>query len=336
MSAVVLPGDDPGAIGRAAQTLLAGGLVGMPTETVYGLAANAIDAQAVAKVFKAKERPSFDPLIVHVGAVERASELAEFNEIAHRLAALWPGPMTLVLPRKKSMEGAPIVPDLVTSGLDSVGLRIPDHTVAQALLAQSGLALAAPSANRFGSISPTRAKDVVEELGERLDLVLDGGPCQRGIESTVVRVHKASVEVLRLGAMPVERIEQAASVPVELRPPSSSPGQSAMPSPGMVERHYAPGTPMNLIATPSDFKSIDASERVGLIGMGDLIPGDLFGYAAVINLSEAADMAEAASRLFASLRELDAMGLARIDAVMVPDEGLGRAINDRLKRGSAR
>lgn len=330
----ILPGDEPASITRAAEVLRDGGIVGMPTETVYGLAANALDPAAVAKVFEAKERPSFDPLIVHVPSLERAAELAEFNVLANRLAqAFWPGPLTLVLPRHHDTSGLPIVPDLVTAGLDSVGLRMPAHPVAQVLLHASGLVLAAPSANRFGSISPTTAQHVVEELGDRIDLVLDGGTCTRGLESTVVRVQSKRVEVLRLGALPVEQIEEVVGS-VEVKPPSSSPGRSAKPSPGMVDRHYAPRTKMLYVATLEELNALEKAGRMGLIGFGEL-PGDLQGFAVIRNLSKD-DLSEAAAGLFQTLRELDAMGLERIVAMALPDVGLGRAINDRLKRGSAR
>lgn len=334
---LILPGDESGSIRRASEVLRRGGLVGMPTETVYGLAANALDASAVARVFQAKARPSFDPLIVHTPTAGHAAELAQFDATAQHLAqAFWPGPMTLVLPRRRDDRGEPIVPDLVTAGMDSVGVRVPSHPIALALLKQCRLPLAAPSANTFGSISPTTAQHVVDELGAEVDFVLDGGPCERGVESTVVRVIEGRVEVLRLGALPVERIEEVIAADVLVKPPSSSPGQAALPSPGMVDRHYAPSTAMRVVTAAAEFESIAPSERVGLIGMGERMSGDLFGYAIVLNLSDEGDMAEAAARLFASLRELDAMKLDRIDAILLPDEGLGRAINDRLTRGSMR
>jgi len=332
----ILPGDSDRSIARAAEVLRSGGLVGMPTETVYGLAANALDTSAVAKVFAAKERPSFDPLIVHVPDAAAAAELAEFDATARRLAeAFWPGPMTLVLNRKRDAQGTPIVPDLVTAGLDSVGVRVPCHPVALKLLDQARVPLAAPSANKFGSISPTTAKHVLSELGGEVDLVIDGGPCMRGVESTVVRVREGQVEVLRLGALALEEIHALVGGAVNVLPPSSSPGNHAKPAPGMVDRHYAPGTPMQMVNAIADLPAIDPSHRVGLIGAGDL-PADRLGFAVIRNLSEACDLAQAASRLFATLRELDEMKLDGIIAIAVPDVGLGRAINDRLRRGSTR
>lgn len=335
---IILNGDAPDSIQRAVEILRKGELVGLPTETVYGLAADALNEAAVAKVFAAKERPSFDPLIVHVPSVEQASRLARFDQQAQRLAeAFWPGPMTLVLPRQVDAQGKPIVPDLVTSGLDSVGLRVPDHPVALELLRESGCPLAAPSANKFGSISPTLAQHVVDELGSQVGMVLDGGPCDRGVESTVVRVSEAGVEVLRLGALPVELIESVVGGEVALRQPSSSPGmtEQAKPSPGMVDRHYAPGTPMRFFNSTQQLDAFETSGRWALLYLGQE-PEMSDCFAVTRNLSESGDLAFAAAALFSTLRELDQMGLDGIAALSVPEEGLGRAINDRLKRGSAR
>lgn len=336
----MLPGDEVASIERAVDVLLGGGLVGMPTETVYGLAAWALDERAVAKVFEAKGRPSFDPLIVHVATLEQADHLAHFNAVSRRLAeAFWPGPLTLVLARRVNQAGRPIVPDLVTAGLDSVGLRMPDHRVARMLLASAGV-LAAPSANRFGSISPTTAQHVVDELGDKVGVVLDGGPCTRGVESTVVRVSDDGVEVLRLGALAVEAIEQATGAEVRVLSPTSSPGKAgerrgdeARPAPGMTDRHYAPGTAMRLVRS-LDEASIAPGERVGLVGVG--LPTDVTGFAEVRDLSASGDLNQAAAGLFRTLRELDAMGLDRIIALAVAERGIGRAINDRLRRGSVR
>lgn len=335
----ILSGSDLASIERAATLLRAGELVGMPTETVYGLAVDALNEQAVAKVFEAKQRPSFDPLIVHVPNVHRAAQLAIFNPAADRLAeAFWPGPMTLVLPRQPDEQGSPIVPDLVTAGLDSVGIRMPDHPVALALLNAVERPLAAPSANRFGSISPTLAHHVVDELGDKVALVLDGGPCDRGVESTVLRVGEAGVEVLRFGALPLELIEEVLDEPVMLQAPSSSPGvdkQQAKPSPGMVDRHYAPGTPMRLFDSAAEIGGFTPSGRWALLFAGP-VPDGVDRFEVQRNLSESGDLAFAAAALFSTLRELDGIGLDGIAALAVPDEGIGRAINDRLKRGSAR
>lgn len=335
----IYDGNDSAAIEQAADLLRAGKLVGMPTETVYGLAANALDVAAVAKVFEAKDRPSFDPLIVHVESAGQAEQFAVFDTNAERLAeAFWPGPMTLVLPRRCDDGGQPIVPDLVTSGLDHVGIRMPDHPVALALLRASGLALAAPSANRFGSISPTTAQHVVDELDGRVDAVLDGGPCDRGVESTVLRVGAAGVEVLRFGALPVELIEEVVGGPVQVCTPSSSPGDTserAKPAPGMVDRHYAPRTPMRLFENEQQLVDFEPAGRHALVCVG-AVPPCVERFEVLRNLSESGDLAFAAASLFSTLRELDRLALGGIAALAVPSEGLGRAINDRLKRGSVR
>ena len=336
----ILPGHDPASIDRASHVLRAGGLIGMPTETVYGLAAHALDPAAVAKVFEAKARPSFDPLIVHLAEATDVNRYALLDDEASRLAqTFWPGPLTLVLPRRNDQAGRPIVPDLVTAGLDSVALRVPAHPVAQALLKHSGLPLAAPSANRFGSISPTRAQHVLDELGERIDLILDGGACERGVESTVLRVIGERLQVLRLGALTIEAIQAVAGRRVEVLIPSSSPGlkegDTPLPSPGLTKRHYAPATTMHLIDSQDELAKLDLPGRLALVHVGPLSIGTA-GFHTVRNLSQAGDLTTAAARLFATLRELDTMGLDGIVALRVPDEGLGRAINDRLRRGSAR
>ena len=331
----ILPGEAPASIERAAALLRKGELVGMPTETVYGLAADALNEAAVAKVFEAKQRPSFDPLIVHVANTLHAAELAAFNEQASRLAqAFWPGPMTLVLPRRLDQRGKPIVPDLVTAGLDAVGLRVPDHPIALTLLQQTGRPLAAPSANTFGSISPTLAQHVVSELDGKVGIVLDGGPCDRGVESTVVRVTDAGVEVLRLGALPVELIEEVVGE-VTVREPSSSPGVEAKPSPGMVDRHYAPGTTMHLFESREALDAFEPAGRWALLCVG-AEPEAAGRFDVLRNLSESGDLGFAAAGLFSTLRELDGMALDGIAALAVANEGLGQAINDRLRRGSAR
>lgn len=328
----ILDGNDPAAIDRAAVLLRDGHLLAMPTETVYGLAGHALDPAAVASIFAAKDRPSFDPLIVHVPDLSAAKQLAGFDPLALKLAeAFWPGPMTLVLPRKAN------VPDLVTAGLNSVGLRVPDHPVALALLNAAGVPLAAPSANRFGSISPTTAAHVQRELDGKLAAIVDGGPCERGVESTVVRVEDGRAVVLRLGALSVEELE-AVIGPVEVRRATSNPGSNAQaprPAPGMTDRHYAPGTPMRLIASIDALDGLSMQdERVGLLGIGEL-SRYREQFAKVCSLSETGDLNEAAAKLFATLRVLDAAGLDRIIAAEVPETGLGRAINDRLRRGSA-
>ncbi|MEM9415203.1 MAG: L-threonylcarbamoyladenylate synthase [Planctomycetota bacterium] len=356
----ILPGAEGASIARAVELLAAGECGGMPTETVYGLACDALNARAVAGVFSAKGRPSFDPLIVHVRDAEHAQSLAVFNATALRLAQqFWPGALTLVLPRQRAVDGAQgdggafVVPDLVTAGLDRVGLRVPDHAVAQALLEASGMALAAPSANRFGSISPTTAEHVAQELSGRVRCVLDGGPCRAGVESTVVSVSAeggegpGQVEVLRLGATGVEAIERALpGVPVRVRASTSDPGKAqaqglqapatssrALPSPGMTDRHYAPRTRMCWVSGLAEAEAVARGGRWGLLALGE-VPADGGLFAQTRSLSESCDLSAAAARLFAVMRELDAAGLDGIVAVLLPEVGLGRAINDRLRRAS--
>lgn len=344
-TATILPGLEPRSIALAEQALRDGACIGMPTETVYGLACDALNPEAVARVFAAKQRPSFDPLIVHVSDANRAQQLATFCEPAYRLAErFWPGPLTLVLPRAVGEAGEPIVPDLVTAGLPRVGLRVPDHPVAQLLLSTTKLALAAPSANRFGSVSPTTAPHVASELGGRIPLILDGGACRRGVESTVVGFGEGkAVRVLRLGGVTVEAIQEALpGYTVALTAPTSRPGQgtteggrpSALPSPGMTDRHYAPRTPLRFLpANTGEALPAAPAGRWGLIVLSHT--GEpAHGFAHTRVLSPGGDLAEAAANLFAFMRELDGLGLDGIVAVGVPEEGLGRAINDRLRRAS--
>lgn len=313
-------------VARAAAVLRRGGLVALPTETVYGLGANALDAAAVARIFAAKRRPAFDPLIVHVAALERWPSVA--REMPPRALALarrfWPGPLTLVLPKQ------PAIPDIVTSGLPTVGVRVPRHPLMHELLELAGVPVAAPSANRFGRLSPTRAEHVVAQLGDDIDLVLDGGPCTVGVESTIVRSDADGVTVLRLGGLPVEDIAAVAG-PVRVAAHESP---TAPEAPGMLPQHYAPRTPIELVderAVPSP----PAGARWGLLALRrDDAPAERF--AAVECLTDDGDLVVAAAGLFEALHRLDALGLERIVAVAFPEHGLGRAINDRLRRAAAR
>ena len=309
----------PAAAAQAAALLRAGEVVGLPTETVYGLAGNALDAAAVAKIFAAKARPSFDPLIVHVadaGWLERLTTAGGATAtLATMLAArFWPGPLTLVLPARD------LVPDLVRSGLPTVALRSSAHPVMAAVVAALGGPVAAPSANRFGRISPVTAAHVGEELGGRIPLVLDGGPCRHGLESTIVVVQDDGLVLLRPG--PVTREQLEAHAPVTL-----ARADSAVAAPGMLASHYAPRTPLRLLA-PGAPPPADAA-RCGLLAFGADAPGD---YAAREILP--ADPALAAPRFFAALRRLDAAGVQRIDAVPIADTGLGAALMDRLRRAA--
>ncbi|MEX2672306.1 MAG: L-threonylcarbamoyladenylate synthase [Phycisphaeraceae bacterium] len=340
-------GIDEATLARAAETLRGGGLVAFPTETVYGLGANALAPTAVARIFEAKARPHFDPLIVHVAEVAEARRLTtHWPDIARALAdAFWPGPMTLVLPKQS------IVPDLVTAGLATVALRIPAHPVALALLRAAERPVAAPSANRFGGVSPTTAAHVQDELGKQVDMVLDGGACQTGVESTVISLVEAGPpRVLRLGGLAVERIEQVVGEVAIAKPQAAGreAEQRGQQSPGMLERHYAPRTPLWLVERRANFPSEAHHESGQKFKVGMLIFGRSAGdvksdprnreyeIAAVESLSATGDVVEAAANLFAAMRRLDALGLDGIVAERVPDKGLGRAINDRLRRAATR
>jgi len=322
---------NPEGISLAAQALRKGGLVGMPTETVYGLAGNALDPLVVASIFAAKQRPTFDPLIVHTASVEEAFALAsEIPAEARKLAEVfWPGPLTLVLPRR------PDLPDLLSAGLETVALRVPSHPIARALLKETGLPLAAPSANRFGRISPTLAEHVREEFTDS-DLVkgvLDAGPCEMGLESTVVGFPgEGRVIVYRLGALPLEElqdhIEHLEWVRVADAEEDPELAQRGEQSPGMLARHYAPRTPLRLLEEGE--KAPESDVNKGWLCF-TFLP-EVIGPQEV--LSPDGNLNEAANRLFSCLRKLDALGLEQIIAWKVPDVGLGCAINDRLTRAS--
>jgi L-threonylcarbamoyladenylate synthase len=312
-------------IARAASLIREGGLVAFATETVYGLGANAYDVRAVGRIFEAKDRPTFDPLIVHVG--NRAwveSVAATVTPLAQCLIdAFWPGPLTLVLPKTDR------IPDLATAGLPTVGVRMPSHPSAVELLRQANVPIAAPSANRFGHVSPTRAEHVAEQLGDRIDYILDGGPCTVGVESTILDVTGAQPVLLRPGGLPLEAIE-ALIGPVRLIEAMSA-ANEPQPSPGRLLRHYATRTALVIADAEESPPSI---ARVGLLTLA--AKSDDEHYAAIETLSPAGDLAEAAANLFAAMRRLDARGLDLIVARLVPEVGLGRAINDRLRRAAHR
>ena len=300
------------AIEEAARSIRAGKLIAFPTETVYGLAADATDDRAVAAVFEAKGRPRFNPLIVHVADRKTAEALAVFDDRARRLAGkFWPGPLTLVLPRTPESP----VSWLASAGLDTLALRWPAHPLAEALIRAAGRPLVGPSANRSGRLSPTTAAHAAAELGGLAAMVLDGGPCLLGLESTVVALGGGVPVLLRPGALDAEAVEAEVG---RLAEPAASAEDTPRPSPGMLLRHYAPDSPIRMEA---------AAARPGeaLLGFG-AIEGDL-------NLSSSADLAEAAANLFAMLRRLD--GRAGIAVAPIPERGLGRAINDRLRRAAA-
>ncbi|MCJ7529074.1 MAG: L-threonylcarbamoyladenylate synthase [Methyloceanibacter sp.] len=308
----------PEAIRQAAQALARGDIVAFPTETVYGLGANALDARAVAKVFAAKERPRFNPLIVHVPDLAAAELYAVITDTARLLAeAFWPGPLSLVLQKRPACG----IADLVSAGLDTIALRAPAHPVAQALLAEVKLPIAAPSANRSGRVSPTTAAHVQAELGELPAMILDGGPCPLGIESTVVSVIGLEPGLLRPGALPREAIELVLG-----RPLARAKANHRGASPGQLAIHYAPATPLRLNVTRPE--AGDA-----LLAFGPDTP-DFDG--PTRNLSRQGDLNEAAAKLFATLRELDQMGATAIAVMPIPAHGLGEAINDRLQRAANR
>ncbi len=312
-------------INHAKKVLESGGLVAIPTETVYGLAGNALDASVVTKIFKAKQRPSFDPLIVHTSSLDKAREFVEqVPEQAEILASrFWPGPLTILLKRK------PIIPDLVTSGLDTVAIRVPAHELTQKLLKELDFPLAAPSANPFGYVSPTTAAHVNQQLGSEVDYILDGGNCTVGIESTIVSFEETSPKVLRLGGLSVEEIEAViGSVEVNIHS-SSKPD-----APGMLKSHYAPKTEIVLL------DAFDAQSVEHLSSIGALVfdkPLDSIDTNNQFLLSETGDMNEAARRLFTGLRALDQRSdISTIVTNFVPNIGLGRAINDRIRRATAK
>lgn len=307
-------------LSTAARMLREGGIVAIPTETVYGLAANAFDQGAVLKVFEAKQRPSFDPLIVHVASKEEVHRLArELPTGAQELMdAFWPGPLTLVLPKRAE------VPDIVTSGLDTVGVRMPAHPLTLELLRALEFPLAAPSANPFGYVSPTTAAHVAAQLGDRVPYILDGGPCEVGVESTIIGWEGDRWVLFRPGGLPVEAIESV------IGSVANAVKQVLPAAPGMLESHYAPRTPVH-VGGIGELLPCFAGKRVGVISFHK-------SYAAprCVVLSEHGDLMEAARGLFAALRALDDGGCEVILAERFPDEGLGRAINDRLRRAAAR
>jgi len=310
---------DKEAIAEAGRLLRAGALVAFPTETVYGLGANATDGRAVAAIFAAKGRPRFNPLIVHVPDLAAAEKIAVLAPAARRLATtFWPGPLTLVLKRRADSG----ISELVSAGLDTIAIRVPAHPVAQALLAAAGCPLAAPSANRSGRVSPTTAQHVTEDLGETPAMILDGGATMHGVESTVLDATGDSVRLLRPGAVARDAISAVLGRPLG----GASPADAAQPtSPGQLASHYAPNATLRL-----DAREVRPGEA--LLGFGRDAP-ETAGPA--INLSPQGDLTEAAARLFASLRALDATGVPSIAVMPIPETGLGEAINDRLRRAAA-
>ena len=305
--------DSASGIERAREAIAAGELVAMPTETVYGLAADAGNERAVARVFAAKRRPSFNPLIAHVASIELARQEGDFDPRATALAeAYWPGPLTLVVPVRSSARTS----ELARAGLQTIGLRVPAHPVARALLEAHGGPLAAPSANPSGRLSPTSAQDVADAFGDEVALILDGGPCEAGIESTIVAILPGEPpRLLRPGAIGRADVEAIVGKLAEAK-------QGAITAPGQLASHYAPDARIRLDATR-------AGDGEVLLGFGPDAPD------AALNLSVAGDPVEAAANLYRMLRELDSRSPKTIAVMPIPNDGLGEAINDRLARAAA-
>lgn len=298
------------AIDEAANLIRAGETVAVPTETVYGLAGRADSGEAVARIYAAKGRPSFNPLIVHVASMEQAEALAIFDDRARRLAgAFWPGPLTLVLPLKPGAD----IARLTTAGLDTIAIRIPAHRAMRALLDATGLPLAAPSANASGALSPTRAEHVLKSLGGRIPYIIDNGPTEVGLESTIVGVSGGGLTLLRPGPIDPEQLAQVAGA-IAVRDADGS-----ITAPGQLASHYAPSKPLRIAAR-------SAAPDEWLIGFGPIA-----GHA---SLSPTGDLREAAARLFDLLHEADVQPLPKIAVAPIPEEGLGLAINDRLRRAA--
>jgi L-threonylcarbamoyladenylate synthase len=296
-------------IERLAALLRAGEIVAFPTETVYGLGADATNSDAVLRIYEAKGRPRFNPLIVHVADLTMAEDLVEFPALARRLAAFWPGPLTLVLPLRADAG----ISDIVTAGLETVGIRVPDHPLALALIRATGRPLAAPSANPSGKLSPTTADQVRAGFGDRIP-VLDGGPCRAGVESTILSVRGDEVLQLRAGALPRDRVEAAIG-----RAVAQAAADAPVAAPGMLASHYAPNATLRLNA-----QSAESGESYLAFGPRE----------GTLNLSPSGDLHEAARNLFSMLHQLDAIA-TRIAVAPIPETGLGEAVNDRLRRAAA-
>jgi L-threonylcarbamoyladenylate synthase len=303
----------------AKQFLLKNEVVAIPTETVYGLAANALQPEAVLKIFEVKNRPAFDPLIVHTDSIDKINTFVkEIPEVAIQLFKHFsPGALTILLPKKD------IIPDITTSGLEKVGVRIPNHPLTLQLLTQLDFPLAAPSANPFGYVSPTTAQHVADQLGEKIPYILDGGACSVGIESTVVSVEPDCIVVYRMGGITVEQLQSVSSLPIWVRPHSTSNPQA----PGMLESHYSPRKKVEIFSK----STIYSKQNIGLIAFQQD-----YGFEHQIILSPSGSLEEAASNLFAALRATEKMPVETVLVELVEEVGLGRAINDRLKRAAAK
>ncbi len=317
----IVNASDSRSIRQAAQIIRKGGLVAFPTETVYGLGADAGNELAVARIFEVKARPRIDPIIIHVADAESARLYGRFPESANALMTkFWPGPLTLIVDR------SPSVPPIVTAGLETVAIRVPAHPAALALIRAAQCGIAAPSANPFGYVSPTEARHVAEQLGDAIDLILDGGPCMIGLESTILSLVGETPRILRAGGIAVEELESILGT-VDLLIGAAQHPQA----PGQLKRHYATQTRLEIIEEA--LENLKAGEKVGLLCLTP--PQDIDKYAAVEVLSPSGDLREAAANLFRALRRLDTLRLDRILARPIPERGLGFAIMDRLRRCSA-
>ena len=318
----ILPAGEA-AVAAAARALADGGLVAFPTETVYGLGADATNPAAIAHLYQAKGRPAFNPLIAHVGDLAAARQIARFDAPATALAeAFWPGPLTLVLPKTQGCA----VADLATAGLDTIAIRIPAHPVARDILRVFGGPVVAPSANISGHVSPTTAAHVQSDLAGRIDLIVDGGPVAVGVESTIVGCFDAPM-LLRPGGLPRAEIERVLGRAL-VQPPADAETDSGQPlAPGMLASHYAPRARVRLNA-----QVLEPGEALLAFGLGAISGID--AASAVMNLSERGDLDEAAANLFGHLRALDGKGVRTIAVMSIPDDGLGEAINDRLRRAA--
>jgi len=345
---------------KGAEILKSGGLVAFPTETVYGLGADAFNPKAIARIFEVKNRPHFDPLIIHIASIdtlEKTANLSQLSKKTHdklfKLAQnLWPGPLSIILPKNDK------IPGIATSGLQTAAIRFPDNEAAQKLIALSSGAVAAPSANPFGALSPTRAEHVKTGLGEKVDLILDGGPCKIGVESTVLDITDDCIKILRPGGTPREAIENliGAVDGFGSNEQGTDSGEQGLASPGLLKSHYAPETPLTVLSREEIIKlpkevnctSTQANtenqkiaflffdgrtrDRWLSVRSGAQEPHDSF---IVKVLSQSGDLLEAASRLFETLHEIDNYGVTQIFAQLAPQNGLGEAINDRLKRAAS-
>ncbi|WP_457611690.1 L-threonylcarbamoyladenylate synthase [Methanocaldococcus sp.] len=300
-------------IKKAAEVIKKGGLVAFPTETVYGLGADALNKEAVAKIFEVKQRPLIDPVIIHISKFGDLEKLGYVDERAIKLAkAFWPGPLTLVLPKKD------IVPNIVTAGLDCVAIRMPAHPVALKLIKYSERFIAAPSANLFSKLSPTKAEHVYEQLGDKVDIILDGGKCDVGVESTIIDLTTEKPTILRPGGIPIEEIEKVLNEKIEIAK------KAKIKAPGMLKKHYSPKTPLKIMENPKPIKGL----KCGLLAFKE----EREGFDAIEILSKKGDLKEAAANLYDCLHRLDKANVDIIIAETIPEVGLGRAIMDRLRK----